>query len=253
MGSFDAVSKELTYIERENDVRIVFACESGSRAWGFESPDSDFDVRFVFVRPLSDYLMLNEQKDTIERPEIDRIDASGWDLRKFLRLLRDSNPSAIEWLGSPIVYREDSAFWKAKKLRETCFDPVSGAWHYYGMAKKHDLHYLKPDLVHVKKYLYIVRAILAAEWCLKRFSPAPMVFDDLNRAILPVELRPEVENLLDAKRTGDEKRLVAHSKPLDEWIFSHLDALPEEINLYRHHEKVEWAVLDEVFRLVAGF
>ena len=253
MDSFDAGARELTYIERENDVRIVYACESGSRAWGFESPDSDFDVRFVYVRPLSDYLRLEELRDTIERPEIDGIDASGWDLRKFLRLLRGSNPSAIEWLGSPTVYREDSSFWRAKKLREKCFDPVSGAWHYYGMAKKHDLHYLKADLVRAKKYLYLIRGILAAEWCIKRFSPAPMAFDDLVMAVLPVRLHPEIEKLLEAKHSGDEKRLVAHSKALDEWIFTHLDALPEEIGLYRHHEKVEWAILDEVFHSIAGF
>ena len=104
----EEILRRLDQIEREDDVRIVYACESGSRAWGFESTDSDWDVRFIYVHPRDWYLSIDvgEKRDVIERPINDELDISGWDLRKALKLLRKSNPPLLEWLSSPIVYKE---------------------------------------------------------------------------------------------------------------------------------------------------
>ena len=92
--------------EKEHGVRILLAVESGSRAWGFESPNSDFDARFIYVHPRDWYLSvgLEEQRDVIEYPIVDDIDLNGWDLRKALRLFWKSNPAFVEWIQSPIVY-----------------------------------------------------------------------------------------------------------------------------------------------------
>ena len=107
------VLRRLDAVEREEDVRVLYACESGSRAWGFASPDSDYDVRFIYVHRPDWYLSIVDRRDVIERPIVDEYDLSGWELRKTLRLFRKSNPPLIEWLGSPIVYRERTAMGSA--------------------------------------------------------------------------------------------------------------------------------------------
>lgn len=100
---------ELEAIEQRHDVRVLFACESGSRGWGFASPDSDYDVRFLYVHKPEWYLRVEPQRDVIERPIDDVLDVSGWELRKALQLMRRSNPTLFEWLDSPVIYREDAA------------------------------------------------------------------------------------------------------------------------------------------------
>jgi predicted nucleotidyltransferase len=126
------IIKCLDQIERDEDVRIFYACESGSRAWGFESTDSDWDVRFIYVHPRDWYLTIDieEKRDVIERPINDELDISGWDLRKALKLLRKSNPPLLEWLSSPIVYKEAGTV--AEQLRGAvaeCSSPISAFHH----------------------------------------------------------------------------------------------------------------------------
>jgi len=94
-------------IEAKNDVSVLFACESGSRGWGFASPDSDYDVRFIYVNRLPWYLTVQPRRDVIEVPISGDLDINGWDLRKALGLMRESNPTLLEWLRSPIVYRDE--------------------------------------------------------------------------------------------------------------------------------------------------
>eukprot|EP01031_Cornospumella_fuschlensis_P048321 gene48321-59178_t len=105
----ERVLEELHRVERERNVTVLYACESGSRAWGFASSDSEYDVRFVYVEQPDWYLQVREPRDVIERPLDDELDVSGWELRKALRLLRNSNPTLLEWLDSPLVYRQDEA------------------------------------------------------------------------------------------------------------------------------------------------
>src|SRR6476619_733662 len=132
------ILKRLDQIERKENVRIFYACESGSRAWGFESTDSDWDVRFIYVHPRDWYLSIDveEKRDVIERTINDELDISGWDIRKALKLLRKSNPPLLEWLTSPIVYKEIGE--TAKQLREAMaqfYSPISAFYHYLHMAK----------------------------------------------------------------------------------------------------------------------
>ncbi len=85
----------LAEIEAQENVRIVYACESGSRAWGFPSSDSDYDVRFIYLHPLEWYLSIEKRRDVIERPITGVLDVNGWDLRKALQLFRKSNPLSL--------------------------------------------------------------------------------------------------------------------------------------------------------------
>ena len=100
----------LDRVERHHGVRVVYACESGSRAWGFASPDSDYDIRFIFVRPAASYHSVAEGLESIDLPLDGLLDAGGWDVRKALRLLGKSNGALVEWLHSPVVYVEDPGF-----------------------------------------------------------------------------------------------------------------------------------------------
>src|SRR5512142_2332885 len=147
------VGQALDQIEAEHDVKVLFACESGSRGWGFASPDSDYDVRFVYVHRLPWYLTIEAQRDVIELPISDELDVSGWELRKALQLLHKSNPTLLEWLDSPVCYLEDGA--AIKRLRELAaefYSPHKARNHYRAMAMKNFRGYLQGEEVRLKKY-----------------------------------------------------------------------------------------------------
>ncbi|HEX7636908.1 MAG TPA: nucleotidyltransferase domain-containing protein [Burkholderiaceae bacterium] len=207
-------------IEREQGVTVLFACESGSRGWGFASPDSDYDVRFVYVRRPRDYLTLDPVRDVIERPISGELDVGGWDLRKALQLLRDSNPTLLEWLRSPIVYeQDDEAAARLRTLAAARFSLVRGYHHYVSMAKKNLREHLYGDEVRLKKYLYVLRPLLAARWIRERGSAPPMVFADLARHTLREPgVQAELVALLAAKMRSGEARTGPRRAALHEFI-----------------------------------
>ncbi len=140
------ISTLLSRIESSHGVRIVYACESGSRAWGFASPDSDYDIRFIFVRPEESYVSLQEGLESIDLPLEGELDAGGWDIRKAARLLGKSNGALIEWLHSPIIYRNEDGFrerWQA--MARGTFSPRASSDHYRGLAKQMVLGKLRDD------------------------------------------------------------------------------------------------------------
>lgn len=197
------VLENLAVLEQQHQVKVLFACESGSRGWGFASPDSDYDVRFVYVHRLPWYLTVKAGRDVIEQPISGDLDISGWDLRKTLQLLRDSNPTLLEWLRSPIVYQQEP-FWAEclRVLAEEGFSPVRGYHHYVSMARKNLREHLYGEAVRYKKYLYVLRPLLAARWIREGRGVPPMrfaelasqtltdraVLDDIN-ALLKVKMR----------------------------------------------------------------
>ena len=131
------VLQELNRIEREHSVRILLAVESGSRAWGFASPDSDYDVRFVYAHERDFYLSVFENRDVIEEMLPDRLDINGWDLRKSLRLFSKCNLALNEWLGSPIVYLEVPRFRdRLVRMIPRYFNPIGAMHHYRSMADR---------------------------------------------------------------------------------------------------------------------
>jgi len=135
---FNSVGEELRRIEQAYDVRVLYACESGSRAWGFASQDSDYDVRFIYVHSRDWYLSIEDRRDVIEEPIREGLDLSGWELRKTLRLLRKSNPPLLEWLKSPVVYAWDEAFVADfRQLADEYYSPARCFQHYLHMAFGH--------------------------------------------------------------------------------------------------------------------
>jgi predicted nucleotidyltransferase len=197
---------ELDRIETEEQVHVLYACESGSRAWGFASQDSDFDVRFIYVRPTREYLTIQNKRDVIERPIDGDLDISGWDLPKALELFRKSNPPLLEWLQSPIIYCETGSC--AARMRELMgwyHAPIACLHHYLHMAEGNNRQYLQGDEVWVKKYLYVLRPVLACLWIERDLGVVPMEFRVLvDRLIENPALRTAIDSLLDRKRAGME-------------------------------------------------
>jgi predicted nucleotidyltransferase len=144
------VREKLLEIEKEHDVTILYAVESGSRAWGFESSDSDYDVRFIYAHNKNWYLNILPKRDVIEYPITDEFDYSGWDLRKTLFLMNKSNPVFFEWLKSPIVYYKDEYSYNImEQLSKNYFSPISSTYHYLHMASGNYRQYLQADEVKI--------------------------------------------------------------------------------------------------------
>lgn len=178
------VLRRIKAAEEEHQVRVLYAIESGSRAWGFASPNSDFDVRFIYIRPKEWYLSvdLEDRRDVIEYKIVDEIDINGWDIRKALKLFWKSNPAFVEWLKSPITYVDDGFFAEASRdILTEVYSIENGIHHYKSMAKKNYRGYLKADIVPLKKYFYVLRALLSIMWLERKGEPAPIEFDILRR------------------------------------------------------------------------
>lgn len=202
------ILRRLARAEAEHGVRILLAVESGSRAWGFASPNSDYDVRFIYAREPRWYhaVDLEERRDVIEYPIVDDIDLNGWDVRKALRLFWKSNPAFVEWVQSPIRYIERGGFGEgARALLSQAYSVESGMYHYRSMAKNTERAYLRQPQVSLKKYFYALRPLLAVLWLERYAKPAPIEFDKL----LPLiddrpDLRAAIDDLLERKRAAPE-------------------------------------------------
>lgn len=247
----DTILHNLAEVERIEQVKILYACESGSRAWGFPSADSDYDVRFIYVHPLDWYLSVFEQRDVIERPINDQLDISGWDLKKALGLLAKSNPPLLEWLGSPIIYQEDvQASTELRKLAEAFYKPVSCAYHYLQMARGNFREYLRGDEVWTKKYFYVLRPVLAINWIERGLGIFPTDFTvALERLITDPVLRKPIADLLEQKRLGAELDKGPRIAPISDYIESQL-ARWEDGRFQHDRTELPYAELDTVFRKI---
>ncbi len=218
----ELIRNELERIGRSNKVNILYSAESGSRAWGFPSPDSDYDVRFVYVHAKDDYLSVDEHRDVIELPINDLLDINGWELRKALRLLRKSNAPFFEWMQSPVVYRQDDRFVsEIKKWMHYYFSPRATMHHYLSMASNVLNNELKEERIKLKKYFYALRPLLAARWILEFDQVPPMEFDKL-RDLLDAPLNQIADELLTIKSQADESYLIERNPELHNWLTSQL-------------------------------
>lgn len=223
------ILRRIEAAEKEHGVRVLLAVESGSRAWGFESPNSDYDARFIYANRQDWYLSvgLEEQRDVIEYAIVDDIDLNGWDLRKALRLFWRSNPTFVEWVQSPLVYAEHTAF--AAQVRgflAQVYSCESGVHHYRSMAKTNFRSYLQGELVALKKYFYVLRPLLAVRWLERYGRAAPIEFDKLlhligdNRALVA-----DIQALLEQKRAAPEMGLAAPVPSIHAFIETELERL----------------------------
>jgi uncharacterized protein len=225
------IKTRLDAVETEDGVRLLLAVESGSRAWGFPSPDSDYDVRFVYVRDREWYLQLRPGRDVIERPIADEIDLSGWDIRKALSLLLKSNAVISEWIDSPIRYRVDeSLVAELRSLADEVLDARALAHHYTRLGGNAAERWLNGnDPVPVKRYFYALRPALAIRAL--RHDPTarpPMNLQALVVAShLPEELESEIEALVDAKRQSNELSVGMRMPRLDALIRTELNGVSD--------------------------
>ena len=244
----ETIVSKLKEIEKENNVRILLAVESGSRAWGFASPDSDYDVRFIYVRKASDYLKLEGMRDVIELPINDTLDINGWDITKALRLLYKSNPTLFEWLSSPIIYYKDEEFCsKFYPLLSKYFSAKSGLYHYLSMAKSNYREFLQGDIVKAKKYFYVLRPVLACRWILEKGTPPPMKFTELVLAELPKDLQAEIDSLLDIKMNSPEIKTVPCVDPINDYLDKSIVEVSGLIAKMQESPDKSWDALNELF------
>ena len=242
------ISSMLEKIEQEENVTILHCVESGSRAWGFPSPNSDYDVRFVYLRKPDDYLKLEKTRDVIQRPLDETLDISGWDLQKTLRLLQRSNPTVFEWNASPIIYKTTQAWSKMQPLLASCFSKKKCMHHYLGMARSSERSYLRGETVRVKKYLYALRSLLACHWILVYGTPPPVALGELTEACLPRYLQDEVLRLIELKNYGLESAECARIPLLSDYMSLSIQWLTKAIEDLPDEPEQEWRALDEAFR-----
>ena len=247
----DEIDRRLDSIESEYSVKILLTVESGSRAWGFASKDSDYDVRFIYAHPTEWYVAvdLEEKRDVIETPIEGVWDINGWDLRKALRLYRKSNPPLLEWLQSPIVYRE--RFGAAHKMRELLpkfYSPKACMYHYLHMAQGNHRGYLQSDTVKTKKYFYVLRPLLGCRWIERDIGSVPMEFERLVEGTdVPASVRAEIAKLLEKKRSATELESGPKNAILSDFIEAEF-LRHKESGLVREKPQTDLMALNTIFR-----
>jgi len=215
-----AITTEIEAIEAEHKVRVLWAVESGSRAWGFPSPDSDFDARFIYIHERDWYLSIVPGRDVIERPVDEVFDVSGWDLRKALHLVRAGNATLSEWLDSPIIYGATPHFHDDfTALIDATFRPERSYFHYRSVSENHQALATSGDTVRLKKWLYALRTCLAAEWAATLGTKPPMRLVDLADGLgVDAKTRAQIDHLIAQKAGLAEKSEVAVEPGLVAWL-----------------------------------
>lgn len=248
----DLIRQKLEEIERCENVKILHAIESGSRAWGFASPDSDYDVRFIYVRCAKDYLKLEDTKDFIDWELDEILDINGWDLSKALRHFHKGNATLFEWANSPIGYKTTDEW--AEIYAKACeyFSCKTAMYHYYGTANKNYNEYLLDEMVKYKKYFYVLRPVLAYKWIEKKQTPPPVLFSELVVEVLEDNMRDEIDKLLSAKVKMIESEKGPRVDAINEYIAENLVQMKRCVDAMEDDRKSDWDALNEVFLGAVG-
>ncbi|CAI8719684.1 MULTISPECIES: nucleotidyltransferase domain-containing protein [Bacillus] len=246
----DKIQLELRRIEKANNVKVLFAVESGSRAWGFPSKDSDYDVRFVYIHPVDWYLSISEKCDVIEYPISDALDISGWDIRKALQLFAKSNPALLEWIRSPIFYSKNSDLpERLQKMSGNDFDPKATIYHYLHMASKNYREFLQGESVKLKKYFYVLRPILACKWLEEKGTLPPVEFEKLiTELVLKQNILAEINDLLIKKKDGIELDIGLNITLLNEFLEEQIAYYQEYVKRIEKGKGIEVEKLNGLFR-----
>jgi len=244
----EKIKSKLCEIEKEKNVVILYAIESGSRAWGFESSDSDYDVRFIYTHHKNFYLNIIPKRDVIEYPIDNVFDYSGWDLRKTFFLLNKSNPVLFEWLKSPIVYYKDDFFYSIIiDLAKEYFSSISSVYHYLHMAHGNYRDFLQRSEVKIKKYFYVLRPILACMWIEKHKKSPPMEFEKLLTQIENKALLDVINELLARKKAGIELGVEKRIDIINDFLETQLNYFEGIAHTFNPKEKPDPVILEEGF------
>lgn len=243
----ELIRMKLKEIEEKEQVKILHAVESGSRAWGFASPDSDYDVRFIYVRPMEYYLRLEAKKDFIDWELDETLDINGWDLMKALQHFHKSNATLFEWANSPVVY-DTTPMWR--QIAETAsgyFSCKSAMYHYYGTANKNYHEYLTEDMVKYKKYFYVLRPILACKWIEERKCPPPVLFQTLVDEVLEDSMKPQIDALVKKKMEMVESEKGKRVDAVNAYIVEKLNYYRQLVDSMEDDRDGDWKKLNQVF------
>lgn len=241
------IQKKLAELSEKHDIRILYACESGSRAWGFPSPDSDYDVRFIYVHQPDWYLSLAEGKNTINLPiDEHELDITGWELKKALKLIQKSNASPLEWIQSPIVYQQNETF--TASLSELCkafFSPIAVAYHYHSMAKKYTESLMGQESVKLKSYFYALRTTLSVRWIIEYNTMPPIVFEEM-LGLTDSTVRQQVLEMMEVKKTQNETYMHTSEELVNRFLINSLEADKDTVSLLKAANG-NASLLDEFF------
>jgi uncharacterized protein len=249
------IEEVLRRIEYDYDVKILYACDIGSRAMGLESSESDYDIRFIYVHRLEWYLKIDKGQDVIEAAEQGKLsfqvhpslDISGWELAKTLKLYRKSNPSVLEWLHSKLVYyQEYSTIEKLKAVEQEIISPKPFIMHYLNIAKR---NFSKGEIKkhEVKKYLYILRSILASRWILKKSAAPPVDFAELLQLMPGGNLKDLILKMIITKKAG-EALLVDNIESVNQFIIDEIESLEIEVKKLEGRKADPTEKLNKIFR-----
>ncbi|WP_285008725.1 nucleotidyltransferase domain-containing protein [Pedobacter faecalis] len=244
----EIILQKLLELEQNENIKILYACESGSRAWGFASPDSDFDVRFIYTRNIDYYLSIADSTDVLGLPVNEVLDIGGWDIKKALKLFLKSNAPLYEWLQSPIIYRQDMAFvMELSSLMPVYFSPRSAANHYLSMATNTLRDDLQAEQVKLKRYFYALRPALACLWIIEKQGVPPMEFKPLRALITDEVIQAHISRLSDRKKDANEKAFIERVIELNDWLTQTVEYCRGKLPLLPSVRK-DTLELDGVFR-----
>ena len=246
----DVIKNVLDETEIKHDIRIISAVESGSRGWGFASPDSDFDCRFVYLHQQDWYLSVEEGPDFIEYPVDKVFDINGWDLKKALKQIRKSIPVLTEWLFSPIIYRENKACADSlRSLASDYFYPITACCHYLNLANKSLAPIRELPQAKLKKYFYVLRPLACCQYILLYQGIPPMEYAKTISA-LPVEaaIMELIEELLALKKTSDESYLINKIPLLCEYMESSLLESEAAVKALKGDKNKDISPVNDCFR-----
>ena len=248
------IRDNLDAVEAQHNVKILLAVESGSRAWGFASPDSDYDVRFIYLHRTEDYLRIDSIKEVIEWQLDEVLDINGWDLRKALLAFGKGNPNVMEWATSPIIYRKDECWNRVLETVRKYYSEKSALCHYYGTAKATYAEHLTGEMIRYKKYFYALRPLLCCRWIERYHDIPPMDFYELLKLFdgtqpdLTDELYQSIRNLLEKKAVTEEKDLNPQMPAIISFIREELEKQKQFSEACPNDHRHDYEELNVLFR-----
>lgn len=244
----DIIINKLNQIEEKENIKILFAIDSGSRTWNFASYDSDYDIRFIYCHPLDWYLSLEAKRDVIEYPINNLLDINGWDIRKALLLFSKSNISIMEWINSPIIYLDKySLLDKLHELESEFFSVRTSLHHYINMAITNNRNL--NEKVKTKTYFYVLRPLLACIWIEKYQSVPPIDFEILFNTLIDDQgLKNDITKLLQNKRNGNELDLHQKINSINNFIDNNILYYQKLLKTFKNNDIPNIEKLNELFR-----
>lgn len=244
----EIIVEELRRFEREMGITILYAVEAGSRAWGYSKPDSDYDVRFMYVKPLEKYLSLNPNGDVLEQSTLKQLDFVGWDIQKALKLFHGSNPSLMEWLTPENVYLEEKIIHPLRKLLPKYYSRVKCLHHYYHMAKRNYTAYIQSNGNDIKSMVMTIRPLLACEWIMgSEDFPPNQILTSANEIIRDEEIQYELHQLIKVMQNGKREDTDVRFLGLHHYIEMRLTYIEKYISTLPDYERRDWSELNAYF------